>query len=245
MRVLILAFALFVTVLPAITSAQSGENYLDRVVAADDRTACDETGWSMIESEMTTTLSDSYLLEHAACSNGEHDLALMAGCNEPMRQTLVEAGPDPGEAWIGCSVMVINGSVHDFILAPADFSLADKEGTPYPFSVAASIMGGPSALRVQNLPAGSDPIIGLVAFAIPDDLDPPYLLVWEPGVNGVALSPVWIVVDRLIELPDSLSSQEQESAATDSSSIIDCDDPYLQYTSPDCEDPYAQYAPPD
>jgi hypothetical protein len=44
--------------------------------------------------------------------------------------------------------------------------------------------------------------MGLV---IPEDLESPHILVWEPGVDGAPLGPVWIVVDRLITLPEALT----------------------------------------
>jgi len=203
MRALILvAFALLAAV-PIGGNAQDDPSYYDQVVAQDDRTACDETGWSVLETEITSTQSMSFMIEHAACIDGENGLILLSGCMEPVFRTMAAVAPDPGEAWVSCSVMVSNGSVEGFLISPTDFSLVDSRGTQYPFSLAASVI--PSSLRPQELPLRGDPVVGLVTFAIPEATQPPYLLVWEPGVNGVALDPVWIVVDRLIELPEALT----------------------------------------
>jgi hypothetical protein len=201
---ILVAFALLVG-MPTVGSAQNEPTYYDEVVAQDDATVCDETGWSMIESEMTSTQPESFMIQHAACMDGENGLVLLSACAEPVHQTLVEVGPDPGEAWVSCTVMATNGSIDDFVLNPADFPLVNSQGTQYLYSLAASVVGGTSTLQPQELAPGSDPVIGLVAFAIPEAIEPPYLVVWEPGVNGVALDPLWIVVDRLIELPEALT----------------------------------------
>src|SRR5215204_2337574 len=139
MRALTLvAFALLVAV-PTVGSAQDAPSYYDQVVAQDDPTVCDETGWSMIESEMISTQTESFMRKHAACIDGENGLILLSACAEPVHQTLVEVGPAPGEAWVSCTVMATNGSIDDFVLSPADFSLVDSQGTQYPYSLAASV----------------------------------------------------------------------------------------------------------
>lgn len=184
-----------------VSAAQSDESYYERVVAGDDRTSCDEVGWALLAEQMTSTVTEEELVEHAACSGGATGLLLMVGCLEPIRRTLGPVGPDLGEVWVSCTVMMGNLTNQAVTVTPADLSLVDAEGNSYPYSLEASAVVK-SVLRPQELAVGSDPAIGLPSFEIPEDVEPPYLIVWEPAINGKPSEPVWIAVDRFIELPE-------------------------------------------
>jgi hypothetical protein len=70
MRALALLTVAVVAALPSSSSAQGDvPSYYDQVIAADDRTTCDETGWSLIASDMTSTMSEAFAIALAACGN--------------------------------------------------------------------------------------------------------------------------------------------------------------------------------
>jgi hypothetical protein len=207
MRALILVAFALLAAMPTVSSAQDEPSYYDQVVAQDDPTGvCDETGWSVLTSEITSreTATVSFMNEHAACINGDTGIALVSSCTVPLLRSMMKpgSGPDPGEAWVACTVMLMNGGIEGVLISQTDFSLVDSQGTAYPYTLAPSVQGGTEMLQDQvSVPLG-DPVAGFVAFAVPETIEPPYLLVWEPGINGVALDPVWIVLDRLEQLPE-------------------------------------------
>jgi len=193
-------------------------SYLDRLLDTDDATHCDAIGWAMITPEfaptppngeirptadVTPTMSAEYRRNHAACRGGDRGIRLMASCFEPHRDPELLLALGPEKMGLGCAVVADDGTVPGVLLEPADFSLVDAAGEAYPMNLAATSaesVAGLTLLQTQALAPGSE-VRGYLGFALPDNLEPPYLLEWTPRVNTTPEEPLWIVLDRFMAIP--------------------------------------------
>jgi hypothetical protein len=227
-------FSLFLTVLlaamltacaaPDETSVapRADTRFLDHLLDTDDARHCDAVGWAVIAQEfaptpadgvsptpsaVTPTMTLEYGHTHAACRGGDHGIQLLASCFEPLRDPRLTLAFDPGMMGLVCSLSVRDGTISHVVLEPADFSVVDSAGAPYPMSPAATTeasMAGLTTLHHQALAPGTE-ARGSLGFALPDDREPPYLLEWTPRVNNAPEEPLWIVLDRFLAIPASLT----------------------------------------
>jgi hypothetical protein len=196
-------------------------SYLDRLLDTDDATHCDAIGWAMITpefaptppngdnrpaAEVTPTMSAEYRRNHAACWGGDRGIRLMASCFEPLCDPGLLLALGPEMMGLGCAIVADDGTIPGVLLEPADFSLVDATGAVYPMNLAATAaerVVGLTVLQTQALAPGSE-TRGYLGFALPDNLEPPYLLEWTPRVNNRSEEPLWIVLDRFMAIPAPL-----------------------------------------
>jgi hypothetical protein len=177
------------------------DDYVERLMAQDHPTKCDNIGQSILMAELDNDTVD--VARQGACLYGDNEAFVMAGCADPLDHgdTQGEQDPKPEEAQVFCTILIQSFDDGDIEIDLADFRISNRFGATW-FGADDPRQAGFASGGVTNIVLAPDEMVsGGLSFTVDILMTVPFVLSWYPSDAEDQL-PVHILVDRVISLED-------------------------------------------